>query len=152
MRALFLSLLFLLLHATTACASVLLPTAITRADGSQVTLRLETARDDESREQGLMYRKTLAPADGMAFFFPKPAPYKFWMKNTLIPLDMLFVDEACRIVYIHTAKPLSLTPVGPETPVTTVIEIAGGRAKREGIHVGDRVRYETEMHSGCVAR
>jgi hypothetical protein len=86
MRALFLSLLFLLLHATTACASVLLPTAITRADGSQVTLRLETARDDESREQGLMYRKTLAPAvaaNAMAPRAPMPSvsrPRKRWAK------------------------------------------------------------------------
>lgn len=152
MRALILACMLWFATATAADTTNLVPARIIRADGTQIALKLETALDAKTRDQGLMHRKTLAPADGMAFFFPQKAPYKFWMKNTLIPLDMLFVDEAGRIVYIVTAKPLSLTPVGPEIPVISVIEIAGGRAAREGINVGDRVRYETKTHPGSMAR
>lgn len=116
------------------------------------TLRLETAPTPEARERGLMYRETLAPCDGMAFFFPslspeKPrfTPQKFWMKNTPLPLDMLFVDALGRITFIATAKPHSLTPIGPDTPTMSVIEIDAGRAARENIRVGDKVSYELEV-------
>lgn len=152
MRALILACMLCFATAAAADATDLVPASIIRADGTALALKLEIALDAKTRDRGLMHRKTLAPADGMAFFFPKKAPYTFWMKNTLIPLDMLFVDEAGRIVYIVTAKPLSLTPVGPETPVISVIEIAGGRAAIEGINVGDRVRYETKTHPGSMAR
>ncbi len=134
-----------------ATAAELLPTHIHTHTGKTITLMLETARDEASRERGLMFRKTLKPADGMAFFFPHSEPYQFWMKNTLIPLDMLFVDEAGRIVYITTAKPLSLSQVGPKSPVNTVIEIAGGRAAHEGISVGDKVQYGKPTHTADTA-
>lgn len=130
----------------------LLPTTITTSAGKSIPLKLEMALTAESRERGLMQRKTLKPADGMAFFFPTAAPYHFWMKDTWIALDMLFVDEAGTIVYITTAKPLSLKPVGPQTPVDTVIEIDGGRALREGIHVGDKVSYAIKKHPRSLAR
>jgi uncharacterized protein len=130
----------------------LLPSAITTSAGKAITLKLEMALTPETRERGLMQRKTLKPADGMVFFFPKPAPYQFWMKDTVIPLDMLFVDEAGTVVYIATAKPLSLKPVGPTTPVDTVIELAGGRAAHEGITVGDKVSYAVKKHPRSFAR
>ena len=138
--------------------------SITNED-SKITLRLETAATPEAREKGLMHRKTLAPCDGMVFFFPSISsdpvskfidpeftPQKFWMKNTLIPLDILFVDEAGKIISIITATPLSLEPVGPDAPVATVIEIAGGRAAKEGIVVGDRVQYELAIWPWSLAR
>ncbi len=130
-------------------------------EASKITLRLEIAATPEAREKGLMQRKTLTPCDGMAFFFPSTsprdeaprfAPQKFWMKNTLIPLDILFVDEAGKIISIITATPLSLEPVGPDAPVATVIEIAGGRAAKEGIVVGDRVQYELAIWPWSLAR
>lgn len=113
---------------------------------------LEMAVTPKTRELGLMHRTTLAPHDGMVFLFPKSALYKFWMKNTLIPLDMLFVDEAGTVIYIATATPLSLEMVGPDIAVDTVIELAGGRSAREGITVGDKVRYATKIHPRTLAR
>ena len=109
--------------------------------GKSITLTLEPALTKKTREIGLMNRKNLAPHDGMVFFFSRVAKQKFWMKNTLIPLDILFVDEAGRIVYIAKAQALSEEQVGPESPIETVIEIAGGRAAKSGIAVGDKVTY-----------
>jgi uncharacterized protein len=117
-----------------------------------ITLKLEPALTEKTREIGLMNRKTLRPYDGMVFFFPRVATQKFWMKNTLIPLDILFVDEAGRIVYIAKAQALSEEQVGPDSPIETVIEIAGGRAAKNGIAVGDKVRYEIETYPHNIAR
>ncbi len=125
---------------------------ITTRSGSQIALKLETATTPQARAHGLMQRKTLAPHDGMAFFFPRPAPQKFWMKNTLIPLDMLFIDAAGRIIYIGHGTPLSLDPVGTDMPIATVIEIDAGRAAREGIAVGDKVAYAVETSTYALAR
>ncbi len=119
-----------------------LPAVITTAHGNRIALDLEIAATPEARERGLMQRQRLAPYDGMVFFFPTPAPQRFWMKDTPLPLDMLFVDEMGRIVYIHTATPLSLEPIGPSTPVRSVIEIAAGRASTENITVGNTVTYD----------
>jgi len=123
------------------------------------TLHLEVASDPETREHGLMERKTLAPCDGMAFFFPALnttpetfAPQKFWMKNTLIPLDILFLDANHTIIHIATAKPLSLKSIGPDAPVATAIEIAGGRAMKDNIKIGDRVFYEIAGYTWNIAR
>lgn len=151
MRAVFFAVLLLLAAPRLVYAMELLTTHIHTAHERTVTLRLETALDEMTREQGLMHRKTLGEGDGMAFFFPKTAPYKFWMKDTLLPLDILFVDEAGRIVYIATAHPLSLEYVGSNIPVETVIEIAGGRAAHEGIAVGDKVTYEINTSPRSMA-
>lgn len=116
-----------------------------------IDIALELAATEPERELGLMNRKALKPYDGMAFFFPNTAPRKFWMKNTLIPLDMLFVDEAGSIVYIVTGKPLSEEPVGPRGPVATVIELDGGRAAKSGIAVGDKVIYDIDSRPSAMA-
>jgi uncharacterized membrane protein (UPF0127 family) len=75
-----------------------------------------------------------------------------WMKNTPLPLDIIFVDEAGRIVYIANAKPLSEEMLGPLTPVETVIEIAGGRAAALGITVGDTVHYGIKGRPSAMAQ
>ena len=124
-----------------------LPTSITTATNKTILLQLESAITPKSREIGLMYRTTMGRCDGMAFFFPRPLIQKFWMKNTYIPLDILFVDDSFSIIYIAHAKPLSLEAVGPETPSATVIEIAAGRAEKEGIRVGDKVQYDVKPFS-----
>jgi uncharacterized membrane protein (UPF0127 family) len=116
-----------------------------------IDLSLELAATEPEREQGLMNRSRLAPYDGMAFFFPNSRPRKFWMKNTIIPLDLLFVDEAGSIVYIVTGEPLSEKPVGPACPVATVIELNGGRASRDGIAVGDKVNYDVNSRPSAMA-
>jgi uncharacterized membrane protein (UPF0127 family) len=87
-----------------------------------------------------MYVRDLPANQGMLFINPEPRPSSFWMKNTYIALDMLFIDARGRIVAIYPErKPLSLTPVGPDTPVLGILELRGGEAAARGIRRGDRV-------------
>ncbi len=87
-----------------------------------------------------MFRRTLAPDAGMLFDYKQPTVATMWMRNTLIPLDMLFVDTQGRIVSIHQrAIPLSLDIIAAAAPVRAVIELNGGTAERLGIEPGDQV-------------
>lgn len=109
----------------------------------EVPLMLEVAATPEARMTGLMDRDTIGPRDGMLFLFPVEHAYGFWMKNTNIPLDILFIDAKRRIVHIEAeATPHSLTERKPPVPVLSAIELDGGRASRDGIAVGDHLRYE----------
>ncbi|HLY44872.1 MAG TPA: DUF192 domain-containing protein [Stellaceae bacterium] len=103
---------------------------------------VEVATTPAQLEQGLMFRQSLAPDSGMIFDFKTPTPASMWMKNTLIPLDMLFVDAQGRIVNIHErAVPLSLDTIAAAAPVRAAIELNGGTAARLGIHPGDKVIF-----------
>src|ERR1700693_4028554 len=103
---------------------------------------VEVATTPAQLEQGLMFRQSLAPDSGMLFDFKSPQPVMMWMKNTLIPLDMLFVDTQGRMVNIHErAVPESLETIGSGAQVRGVIELNGGTAARLGIRPGDRVVY-----------
>jgi hypothetical protein len=103
---------------------------------------VEVARTGEEQAQGLMHRKALAPTAGMLFPFSPARPASFWMKNTLIPLDMIFVRADGTIARIAAdTVPLSLTGVGVEEPVAAVLEIPGGRSAQLGIREGDRVTW-----------
>ena len=105
-------------------------------------LKLELATTPPVREHGLMDRTTLAPNDGMLFVFPDTKPIAFWMKNTRIPLDMLFLDTKGKIVHIAAnTTPMSEAHIESTAPTKAVIELAGGRAKAFGIHEGDTVTY-----------
>ena len=104
--------------------------------------RIEVARSPEQHELGLMYRSVLAADAGMLFEFDRPDTVAFWMKNTLIPLDMLFIAADGRITDIHErAEPLSLAPIAPAHPVLAVLELNGGIVESLGIKPGDRVRH-----------
>jgi uncharacterized protein len=89
----------------------------------------------------MMFRTSLAPDRGMLFPYSPPQPVGFWMKNTLIPLDMVFIRADGTIARIATAVPRSLEQVWSNEPVVAVLEIAGGRAAELGIREGDRVDY-----------
>lgn len=103
---------------------------------------VELALNDQQRALGLMNRTELPPDAGMLFVWPDVQVIRMWMRNTLIPLDMLYIDAEGRIVHIeHQAQPHDLTPRGPSTPVLAVLEIAGGEAERRGISVSDRVGH-----------
>jgi uncharacterized protein len=105
-----------------------------------VKFEVEIAADDTSREYGLMNRKHMAPNHGMIFDFISPQQVTFWMKDTIIPLDMLFVRENGTIANIkENATPFSLLPIPAAEPVRAVIEIDGGRAKALGIAPGETV-------------
>jgi uncharacterized membrane protein (UPF0127 family) len=102
---------------------------------------VEIADTDATRERGLMFRKHLAGDQGMLFDFKTPQPVTFWMKNTLIPLDMLFIAPDGRVISIaRQATPMSETAIPSGGDVLAVLEIRGGRAAEVGVEPGDRVR------------
>jgi uncharacterized protein len=106
-----------------------------------VRFTVEMATTWPQQETGLMFRKVVAPNQGMLFDFGKDDPVSFWMKNTLIPLDMLFIKKDGRIARIAAnAKPLSTDGIPSYEPVRAVLEIAGGRAAELGLKPGDLVR------------
>ena len=118
-----------------------MPLRVTSAQGRVHRFTVEVARTLPEQQVGLMNRQVLAPDRGMIFPYSPPEPVAFWMKNTLIPLDMIFVRANGTIARIVTAVPLSLEPVPAGEPVGAVLEIGGGRAKALGIKAGDRVRW-----------
>lgn len=101
---------------------------------------VEIANTPEAIQQGLMFREDLAPDAGMLFDFGTTRQAGMWMKNTLIPLDMLFIVEDGRVVSIaRNAQPGSLRSLSAGVPVRAVLELPGGRAKELGIEPGDVV-------------
>ncbi len=105
-------------------------------------LNVTVVDKEDTREKGLMFRKSLDPKEGMLFVYPSTRKVRMWMKNTYVPLDMLFVDQKGTIVHIHeNAEPHSLKTIESTKPVIAVIEIAGGEAKKLDLHVGDLVKH-----------
>jgi uncharacterized membrane protein (UPF0127 family) len=116
---------------------------IDTAGGAQ-HFTIELALTEPEQEQGLMYRRSLAPDAGMLFIFSKTKTAVFWMKNTYIPLDMLFIAGDGHVADIHErAIPLSEALIASKTPVRAVLELNGGTVARLGIKRGDVVHYET---------
>jgi uncharacterized membrane protein (UPF0127 family) len=116
---------------------------IETAGGARLAVAVELARTDAERTRGLMHRRQLAPEAGMLFLFEENQPRAFWMKNTLISLDMIFIDEGGRVVgLIERAEPLTTSPRDPGVPSRYVLEVNGGWAARHGVRPGDRVRFE----------
>ena len=108
----------------------------------EIKFEVELALNDAERARGLMYREKLGPYDGMLFDFHQDAPVSFWMKNTLIPLDMVFIAGDGTIKHIHAnAVPLSTEAVPSQFPVRAVLEINGGSARLLGIKPGDKVKH-----------
>ena len=101
----------------------------------------EVAKTPEQHAQGLMFRRSLAPNRAMIFPYQPPQNASFWMRNTLIPLDMIFIRADGSIARIATATPLDETPVPSGEPVAAVLEIAGGRAAELRIKEGDKVSW-----------
>lgn len=113
------------------------------SSGARHAVRVELARSDAERASGLMHRERLDEDAGMLFLFPTSDDHGFWMKDTLIPLDMLFIAEDGRIVgIVERAEPrtLSLRSVG--RPSRYVLEVNGGWSARQGVRADDRVRFE----------
>jgi uncharacterized membrane protein (UPF0127 family) len=111
--------------------------------GRSTAVEAEVARRPEELERGLMFREALRPGAGMLFVFPETAEHVFWMKNTAIPLDMLFVDEGGAVVaVVERAEPFTTSPRTAGTPCRYVLEVPGGFAAERGIRPGDRVRIE----------
>lgn len=103
---------------------------------------VEVARTPAEQAKGLMFRREVPPDQGMIFIFSPPRPASFWMKNTLVPLDMIFIRPDGTIARIAAnTVPLSLDPVAVGEPVVAVLELAGGRAAALGIREGDKVSW-----------
>lgn len=109
------------------------------------TVDVEIVADDELRAQGLMYRDHLRPGAGMLFFFLEEEEHGFWMKNTLIPLDMIWIDRNRKIVHIKNDVPPCRVPICPSytpgVPSLYVLEVAAGVAKQQGLEVGDELQF-----------
>lgn len=124
--------------ARTASSSTVSLTIATAAKAH--VFRIEVARTEAQQERGLMFREHLAPNQGMIFPMSPPRFASFWMKNTVIPLDMIFVRADGTIARIAAnTVPYSLAPVSSGEPVAAVLEIAGGRAAELGINEDDKV-------------
>jgi uncharacterized protein len=101
---------------------------------------VQLATNDAERERGLMFVKSLPEGQGMLFDFKRDQPVSFWMHNTYIPLDMLFISGDGRILHIaENAKPLSDALIPSQYPVRAVLEVIGGTAEKLGIKAGDHV-------------
>ena len=117
--------------------------AITTKSGREVVFQVEVADTPAKRAMGLQYRRELASDRGMIFLFAAESPQTFWMKNTPIPLDMIFINREHGIVgIVEQTVPFSLDSRSVGIPSQFVLEINGGLAKKLGIRTGDRVRFE----------
>ncbi|MDJ0685732.1 MAG: DUF192 domain-containing protein [Alphaproteobacteria bacterium] len=115
---------------------------IVKRAGGRVVFDIEIARTGEQRAQGLMFRPSLPADAGMLFDYRRVQPVTMWMKNTMIPLDILFIDEDGIITHIvERAVPYSLKPLPSRGPVRAVLELNGGTVAKQGFRVGDRVRH-----------
>ena len=129
-----------LLLALVGCRDQGGPVARLHAAGTTVDVALEIADTPETRTRGLMYRSELPDGRGMLFVFDKEEDHEFWMKNTFIPLDMVFIGTDSRVVGVHpNATPLSTANVGVGRPSRFVLEVPGGWAARHRVAAGDQV-------------
>ncbi|QKP78795.1 DUF192 domain-containing protein [Methyloligella sp. GL2] len=112
---------------------------------------VEVAVTPEERAKGLMFRQALADDAGMLFLYDESQPIQMWMKNTYIPLDMVFIGADWRVNRVHErAKPFSLTPIPSDGPVIGIVELAAGTIRKTGIKKGDKVDY-TPLQPGSAA-
>ena len=118
------------------------PLSIHSQTGRRHDFVVEIADTDERRTYGLMFRKVLPGDHGMIFDFQRDQPVSMWMRNTLIPLDMLFIARDGRVVNIHErAVPHDETAIPSEGPVRAVLEVNGGTVARLGLKPGDLTRH-----------
>lgn len=128
----------LLFAAATGAAAK--PLTIETSKGS-FKFNVEIADTDKARERGLMYRKSLPEGTGMLFNFWAERPVTFWMKNTYVPLDMIFIRGDGTVESVGRGVPLSEELVGSKGPVLAVLEVIAGTAKRIGLKPGDKVHH-----------
>ena len=113
-----------------------------RGDFGQARFRVEIADDPQERAQGLMNRDSMAAMNGMLFIYERPQYAAFWMRNTLIPLDMIFLDDTGTVVKVHeNAVPLDDTAIPGGDDILGVLEINGGLSSRIGIEAGAQLRH-----------
>ncbi|MEO7602802.1 MAG: DUF192 domain-containing protein [Sphingomicrobium sp.] len=114
---------------------------IVRSRDRDHSFTVEVAASLPEQQTGMMFRRSLSPDRGMLFPYSPPQPVGFWMKDTYIPLDMIFIRANGTIARVATAMPHSLDNTSSGEPIVAVLEISGGRAAELGIAEGDRVDY-----------
>ena len=115
-----------------------------RQSDTPLSITVEIADTEEKRALGLMYRRNLPEFHGMLFIFPQEKELSFWMKNTPLPLDIIFINASRTIVSIaRTTKPYSETPIPSEQAAQFVLEVNGGFCRRHGVMIGDRIELPT---------
>lgn len=113
-----------------------------RGKWGQARFAVEVVDTPEERAQGLMFRESLPTTAGMLFLYDSPQPVSFWMKNTLIPLDMIFVGPNGEVRHVHhRAKPGDLRAITAGPDIVAVLEVGGGVARRFGIGQGTQMRH-----------
>ena len=105
-----------------------------------VTFTLEVADTESVRQYGLMHRDSMPAEHGMIFVFPDERRLGFWMKNTRIPLDIIYLDAGGKVVSIHQMKPYDLRTTRSEGPAKYAIELNEGRAAKAGVKAGDQLQ------------
>ncbi len=116
---------------------------ISARGGGEFAVRVEVADTPAKRDLGLQYRRELGDQQGMLFLFPAERKQSFWMKNTPLSLDIIFIGSHRRIVgIIHETVPFSTASLSVSAPSQFVLEVKGGLTRRQGIEVGDPVRFE----------
>jgi uncharacterized membrane protein (UPF0127 family) len=111
------------------------------ASGSH-RFNIEVTTNEVEREHGLMFRRSLPPDSGMLFVYESPRPVAMWMKNTPIPLDMVFIDAFGRVHRIETrTEPFSTAPISSEGEVLAILELNAGTADAIGLKAGDKVVF-----------
>ena len=112
------------------------------AGGAELRVKVEVARTPEETQRGLMFRDHLDDGKGMLFLFPEPRKLQFWMHNTYIPLDMIFITSEMKILgVVEKATPLTDDPRGPAGVSQYVLEVPGGWAGVHGVRAGGVVRF-----------
>ncbi|CAA7611523.1 conserved exported hypothetical protein [Magnetospirillum sp. LM-5] len=123
------------------------PLRVVTASGRAHAFTVELAETPDQLTQGLMFRTHMKADAGMLFNFGRPRPVSMWMKNTLIALDMVFIDQTGRVVGIHAgAVPHSEAVISSPSPVLSVLELNAGNAARLGLKAGDRVEHPWFKH------
>lgn len=127
-----------------------LPVSVVEVHTSEGVERVnvEIAATDEARATGLMYREALGQDEGMLFVFARDEVHSFWMRNTLIPLDMIFIAADGTIVgIVHSAQPRTDTPRSVGKPSRYVLEVPGGWSVARGVEAGDRVTVAAALEA-----
>ena len=135
-------LLCLVISTVQAKDPVLEQLSVTTAAGKVIEYRIEVAKTPAQMQRGLMFRDNLPADQGMMFIYVPARPARMWMKNTILSLDMLFVDEDGIIINIaENTTPYSIDTISSAGPVRAVIELNAGQAATHGILAGDRVTH-----------
>lgn len=121
-----------------------------RGDWGQARFSVEVADTDDERARGLMHRESMPMSAGMLFIYDRPQRASFWMRNTLIPLDIIFADQTGVVQHVHhEAVPLDETPIPGGDSIKYVLEINGGLARAMGISHGSELRHSDMMQESA---